>query len=899
LTVRSPQQLFDPERIVWVGPDGQLPRWAMTAEHNLWAGGFKRPIAAVRSTGSAPEASRRGSIAELTSQPGLGLVCLPQADLAAVLRDLVGVGCRAVILIGAGTGTSALDAQAVRNVSATAREFGIRIVGPDRVGVIVPRLGLNAGCAAQLPPVGDLAFVTQSDSIATAMLEWATARRIGFSRVVSLGDSADVALGDILDFLTLDLETRAILVHLQGVADARRFMSAARAAARVKPVIALKSGRQLGAVIPRERGMGIRLHRDRVYDAAFRRAGIVRVETIEELFAAAGSLGAHAVRRGQGGLRNGRLAMLTNGHAPAELAADTLVAGGGSLVRPTAKIHGEIARVVGPVASLSSAVDLGLEAGADAYGAALDVLLQIPDVDAVLVIHAPDADVDPAEVARRVAASADRKKPRSAQRPVIGAWLGETSIDAARTALDPAAIPVFAAPEPAVRAFLHRMHHERRQFMLRQVPSSLPEGLERRRDAAEQVVAAALAERRRGLNEVEAMALLGAYGVRGAPTRLAADLDGAARAAREIGYPVAIKILSANLPQKSAVGGVALDVANETSLYRRGQDMLARIKATVPDLRLDGLLVQRMERSLFPIELYLGVEIDPTFGPVILLGHAALAAGAADLAYLLPPLDSTLAHAMLDETGIGRFLARQPEGAALVDRVVEVLLRLSQLVVDLPSVVRVAVDPLVVSRERLVVLDAHVELAPAPPTGDAAARLAVRPYPRELEQNATLRDGRTIRLRPIRPEDTPAVKRLFEALTPEDRRRRLFSSMREISDEFAARLTQIDYDREMVLVALDPDNPSEFWGGARIAADADNRRAEYSVTVRSDKQGLGLGRICFEQVLAYARSHGIEEVWGSVLAENEGMLGLAERLGFSRRRDPDTPDVFITTKRLA
>jgi acetyltransferase len=293
------------------------------------------------------------------------------------------------------------------------------------------------------------------------------------------------------------------------------------------------------------------------------------------------------------------------------------------------------------------------------------------------------------------------------------------------------------------------------------------------------------------------------------------------------------------------------------------------------------------------------MELDPTFGPVIVLGHAALGPTSGELAYLLPPLDSTLVHAMLDETGIGRFLLRQPNGEALSERVVETLVRLSQLVVDLPTVSRVAIDPLVVSRDRLVVLDAHIDLAPVPPGTDPVARLSIRPYPRELEQTATLRDGRKIRLRPIRPEDAPALKALFEALTPEDRRRRLFSSVREISDEFAARLTQIDYDREMVLVALDPANPEVFLGGARIAADADNRRAEYSVTIRSDQQGLGLGRICFERVLDYARSRGIEEVWGSVLAENEGMLGLAERLGFTRRRDPEMPDVFITTRRLA
>ncbi len=894
MSLRRLQHLLEPDDILWVGPSGDPAPWAAIAEANLWDAGFAGTVRALRSTGPAPADARVGDPAALDPIPRLAVVCLPQDDLSALIGTLGQRGCRAISLIGGGIGRAALSAADASKVRAAAANAGIRLTGPDRIGVIVPSRRLVTG-TAPLPAAGDLAFVAQSDTIASTMLDWAAARGIGFSHVVSLGESAQSELGDVLDYLALQVSARAILIHLEGITDARRFMSAARAAARMKPVLVLKAGRQLGPPRVRRSGFGLRLHRDQVYDAAFARAGLVRVGSMEELFAAAASLGAGAARRGHG-LRNGRLALLTNGHGPGEFAADALVAGGGRLVPPGARLLGEIVRGVGEVASMAGSVDLGPDADGADYGAALGVLLEAPDVDGVIVIHGRSAGIDPAAVAAEVAAVADRKKPRGSQRPVLAAWLGETAADAARPAFESAAIPVFTTPEAAVRAFLYRVQHERRQFLLRQIPVSRGGGPEEGEDAASRIIATALREDRRTLSETQAMALLDAYGIQSVPTRLAPDLAAAAAVADEIRYPVALKIVSPRLPQKSSIGGVALDIIDNAALMRRGRHMLKQVRAAVPSAAIDGFLVQRMERSVAPLELYLGVETDPTFGPVLLLGHAALRASAVGIVYLLPPLDSALAHAMVDETPLGRFLAQQDQDGSILEGIVEMLVRLSELVVEQPSVLRLAIDPLLVSAGRQVVLDAHVELGR--PGRETRAVLAVRPYPRELEQTATLRDGRTIRLRPIRPDDAPRLQQMFDNLTPEDRRRRLFSSISELSDELAARMTQIDYDREMVLVALDPDDPDQIWGGARIAADADNRRAEYSVTIRSDKQGLGLGRICFDRVLDYARSRGIEEVWGTVLAENDGMLGLAQHLGFTRRRDPDSPDLFITEKRL-
>ena len=624
--------------MLWVGPVGTPPRWAALAEANLWNAGFAGPIHAVAQ--HRPGTRRRpGSttLRPLTLHRSWAWSACRSRSRCSCLSSWPTAAAGPVI-IGGGAAPGTLTGEQTQAMRATARRLGVRVVGPDRVGVIVPRLRLNTGSAAALPQTGNLAFVTQSDSIATTMLDWAMTRRIGFSRIVSLGDSADVELGDILDYLAIDLATRAILIHLEGVADARPFMSAARAAAGIKPVIVIKAGRHMGPTSVRGRSGGSGCIATGFTMRRSTAPGWCASTRWSELFAAAATLGADGARRGHE-LRNGRLALLSNGNAPAEFAADVLLAGGGVLVRPTAEIHAAITRAVGDTASHASSIDLGLEATGETYAKALDVLLDTPGIDGLLVIHAPAAGIDPGDVAQAVAGAADRRRPRSAQRPILAAWLGESGIERALGPLDAAAIPAFTAPEPAVRAFLHRVAYERSQFLLHQVPSSRPDDTARRQQAATSIIDPALAQGRRSLTEVEAVAVLDAYGIPCVPTRLATDLDGAASAARALGYPVALKIVSAKLPQKSSIGGVALDINDKASLLRRGRQLLDRVAAAAPKAPIEGLLVQRMERSLRSVELYLGMEVDPTFGPILLLGHGALRAIGTDLTYLLPPLE--------------------------------------------------------------------------------------------------------------------------------------------------------------------------------------------------------------------------------------------------------------------
>ena len=795
MALRSLRQLVEPERIVAVAPVEPMPAWARRAERNLFAAAGEVERYALGTAGAAPPDRVIAELEQIPPGPFLALVSLPQPDLPGLLGRLHARGCRAAVLVG---GTMPLPER--HALQAQARGLDLRLLGPTQIGLLLPHLGLSLGAAATLPPPGELAFVAQSDAITTAMLDWAAARGIGFSLVAALGDSMEVKLGDLLDHLALDLQTRFILLQLEGISDARRFMSAARAAARAKPVIAIRSGRYtaLGDDRDLER---LRAHDD-AYEAAFRRAGMLRVRRIEELFATAGTLAASAGHR-RSRLRRGRLAIVSNGRGPALLAADLLAE------------HGE-----GPTRTQ----DLGLEAAPGAFAAAVQPLLRDPACDAVLVLFAPTVVAPPERYAQAVTAL--QPQARDAGRLLLAAWLGDASVQPARRLLAAAGVPAYATPEAAVQAFLDIVSFKRRQQALQQVCPSAPPGPAPEREAAARLVAAAVASGPLRLDEARARPLLAAYGLPPFAT----------------GRPPASSL-----------------------------------------------------------ELVLAMALDSTFGPVLRLAQGAPGRGLiGPPATALPPLNAALAMAMLQETPLGHTLLRSgdrqlPEA----DPVIEALVRLSDLVVDRPEIAGIELELRLAAERGLETLSARIDLVPVPPGTDPTGRLAIRPYPVELEEEVTAEDGQRFRLRPIRPEDAAALQRGFKRLSADDVRRRFFAPVAELTPEVAARLSQIDYDRELVLVIEDPASPGDLLGGARIAMDPDRRRAEFAATIRTDQQGRGLGRLALERVLEHARRRGVEEVWGTILADNQAMQGLATDLGLTLRRDPDEPDVVIASKRLA
>jgi acetyltransferase len=879
--------LFDPRRVAYVPAAGCQPVWDRAVAANLGKSGLRSEVFSV--VAGERRDGLPGTVVSVDALPDaldVAVVSLPQDEPDRIVAALADKGCKAVILVGAAATGGLAGAAARHELRKAARERGLRVLGPDRLGVISPATGFNAGAWPRLPESGPLALVTQSDSIAATLMDWAAPRRFGFSKIVSLGETEDAELGDIIDYLALDRETRAILLHVQSFTDARRMLSAGRVAARAKPVVVVRGGRWseragMGELMP-----GRLMRPSDVYHAAFKRAGMVRVETMEALFAAAETLSLASLQSWRS-LKAGRLAIIANGSGPAILAADALVAQGGVLadlpeeLRPGGERAGD-ARV--------NIADLGADAGPEVYRNALERLAASNAVDAVLAIRCPSNGTDPIATANAVIETAERVA-RSHRLPVLTAWLGEREAGEARERFLARRTPTYATPEQAVEAFMVRVRHERSQAMLLEIPRSLPQDhhVDRARAAAIVTAARPLGH----LHGPDALALADAHGLAAAPMRRLNAVKDIVPAAVGLGFPVILTVLEAPAAEPEGAGAaramrIAYRAANERALRHQLDDL--RAAGVTRERRMSGrYVVQAASREANAAELFFGLANDRDFGPVIVFGHGGRQSAAIrDIAFALPPLNASLAEQLMLETGVGRLLLGASERGvpgSLADKVIESLCDFSQLVIEQTTIVEAELNPVWAGAHGVVVGGAAFRF------GDAATRkLSIQPYPVELEQKLTLYDGREVLLRPLRPEDGEGLKQAFLATDEADRRMRLFTSLREMSDAMAARLTQIDYDREMALVAVDPAEPEKLLGGARIIADPDNRNAEYAVSVRSAMKGTGLGPKVLARVLDYAEARGIQRVWGTVLRENKPMLAVCERLGFRRERDDDDPE---------
>lgn len=874
MSVRNLESLFAPRSVAVIGVSRREDSLGAIVLRNLLQGGFQGPMWAVnRRGGEVHGVALYPDLDALPGVPDLAVVCTPAATVPGLVEALGRKGTRGVIVLSAGLKQPGEDGRPLEQAMLeAARPYVLRVLGPNCIGALVPGLGLNASFAPGNARPGPLAFVTQSGALATAMLDWANTQGIGFSHFVSLGDSADVDFGDVLDYLASDGTTRAILMYVESVRHARKFMSAARAAARNKPVIVVKAGRAPEGARAAASHTGALAGSDAVFDAAVRRAGMLRVDTLEGLFDAAATLARQRPWRGE------RLAIVTNGGGAGVLAADAVALGRGTLAELAPDTVQQLDACLPANWSRANPVDLIGDAPVQRYTDALKVLLAAPEVDGILFMHAPTAIVPAEEIARACIPLL-----REAGKPVLTCWLGGHTVQPARALCAEAGLASHTTPEHAVAGWLQLVQYHRNQQALLQLPDARPRELAADREAARALLQEALHDGREWLDETDAKEVLQAYGVAVVPTLRVRDAEEAVAAADDLGYPVALKIVSPQILHKTDVGGVALDLRSAGEVRQAAIRMRQRVARLSPHAHVAGFTVQAMADRPGAQELIVGVADDAVFGPVLLFGAGGTGVEVQqDSALALPPLNAALARDLVARTRVGPLLAGY-RGHAGVDEaaVVDVILRVSQMACDLAELAELDINPLLADARGAVALDARIRVRR--PRAGEGSRLALRPYPAELEERWELGD-RMLQVRPIRPEDGPRMADFYAQATPEDLLLRFFLSRREVPRSELARYCQIDYDRAMTFVALDGERMA---AEVRAVCDPDNRVAEFALQVASDWQNRGLGRRLLAKLLAYLRARGTGEVVGQCLLENAGMLALARESGFALTPSPE------------
>ena len=881
MTTRNLKALFEPKSIAVIGATNRPASVGGTVMHNLLAGGFSGPILPVNPGHDAiAGVLAYDGVADLPLAPDLAIVCTPPETVPGLIDELGRRGTRAVAVLTAGLGAEGPNgASLATDMLRAARPYLLRILGPNCIGLIVPDLALNASFAPGGARQGTIAFVSQSGALCTAVLGWADQQQIGFSRFVSLGDALDVDFGDVVDDLASDPKTRSILLYVESITHARKFLSAARAAARNKPIVAIKSGRVAEAAHAAKSHTGALAGADDVFEAAMARAGVLRAYDFEELFSVVETL-ARAGRRA-GRVRGNRLAIVTNGGGPGVMAVDALVLRGGRLADLARETMSALDDALPATWSKGNPVDIIGDASPERYAAALEAVLADPGADAVLVMNAPTAIADSTAVARTVA---DRLA--GSDKAVVTCWLGGGDAQRARNVLSEKGLATYATPEAAVRGFLHAARYTALQSLLIETPANVPEDFAPDLDGARQVIAAVRADGRSLLTEPEAKDVLRAFAIPVVESRRAATPAEAVAVADELGYPVAVKILSPDITHKSDVGGVVLDLTSGYAVRGAADDMLERVRELRPEARIDGFTVQPMERRPDSFQLIVGLAQDSIFGPFVLFGEGGGAVEViADKAVALPPLNMKLAAELVSRTRVARLMAGYRATPAVdIDAVCLTLIKVAQIAVDLPEVDELDINPLLVDRNGVIALDARIGLSEPGRRNE----LAIRPYPRELEEHVALGAVGTVLLRPIRPEDEEHHYAFLDQLTPQDIRFRFFGQIKQLPHSQMARLTQIDYDREMAFIAVGPDG--DTLGVVRTVTDPDNEHAEFAIIVRSNLKGQGLGAALMHKMIAYSRARGTERIVGEVLRENRRMRDFVKRLGFAEYDLDDDPE---------
>ena len=837
-----------------------------------------------------------GSLAELAHQHAdLALIDLPARDVADALEVAGRMKCRAALITGSG-----FSAAQARSLHEQARRHGMVLLGPNSAGFQVPRLQLNASRIGPLAHAGPIGLVSQSGALTASMLDWAQANGVGFSNVVSLGPHSAVDVAQVLDYLANDYSTHSIVVYLEGISNARRFMSSLRAAAHAKPVVVLKAGKQRAGHRAAQTHSGAIMGSDDVFDAALRRSGAVRVQSFVQLFSAAKCLASRYRPVGP------RLGIITNGGGPGVLAADWISDIGLQLGILSSEKASELRARLLPSAALADLIDLSEDATPEHYGAAIQAASKDTGIDGLLVLHSPKAGTCPTAVAEEVA-----RQKTGTGKPLIACWMGDASMAQARATLTQAQIPSFRTPEAAVDAFGNIASFYANQQLLQQTPPPLTSLQQPDVEGARLLIETVLAERRHVLTEMESKSLLSAFHIPVTQTMQARNANEAMMIANQLGYPVALKIDSPDITHKSDVNGVALNIVNALGVRDTYKDMVESVGRAQPQARIQGVTVQKMARKKRGREIYIGVKTDQPFGPVIAFGSGGtmieLLRGHA---MELPPLNQFLARSLIERAQVAQTLGEWRGASAVdIDALEKILLRVSEMVCELPQLRELDINPIIVDEDGAVAVDARIVIGQSHAHTEVHSRpyghLAILPYPSRYKQRWPLPQGGEFTMRPIRPDDAQMLQDFVQRLSDDSRYMRFVSRNKELTPSMLSRMTLIDYDREMALVAVQALSERDAQGAlveteriigmSQYITNPDKASCEFSLVVSDELGGQGLGSRLMLSIMEEARDKGLQEIDGLVLAKNPGMLSLMRKLGFECKRFEEDTDFMLVT----
>jgi acetyltransferase len=886
------ERIFDPESIAVIGASDEEGSVGYALMKNLTENGFEGKIYAVNLHKTEILGFKvYQNVGQLPETVDLAVIATPAKTVPSLVEECGKAGILGVIIISAGfkeVGPEGKELEA--RILEIKRKYNLRIIGPNCLGVIRPSIGLTATFSNKIPKPGNIALISQSGALGAAILDWAIHENIGFSNFVSVGSMIDVDFGDLIDYFGTDQKTRSILMYIEGITNARKFMSAARHFARTKPIIVVKAGKFSESAKTVASRTGALTSEDMTYGAAFKRVGIVRVEEIGDLFNCAEVLGVQPLPRGP------NLAIITNAGGPGVMAADALIAGGGKLAELSPKTVEKLNKVLPPYWSKGNPIGIVGDAKADRYEAVINACLEDENVDGLLIIYTPEGVADSVEVARSVSKLCGK---RGFGKPILTSFMGYEEVEEANRILNENNVPTYSTPEQAIKTYMYMNQYKRNLELLYQTPEELPVSSAPTKRPITVVIREAAKENRENLTETEAKRLLENYDIPVVKTLSAKTEDETIYAASQIGYPVVLKILSPQIDHKSDVEGVALNINSKAELQEAFRTVMQRVKEHEPDAEIHGVTVQSMIKKK-GYEIILGAKTDPLFGPVIMFGMGGVGVEIyKDVAIGLPPLNQTLARRIMKETKVYQLLKgyrnMPPANLKLLE---EIMVRFSQMLIDFPQIKEVDINPLFINEKEALALDARAVIDKERVSAKIGPHehLVISPYPKKYEITWRMRDGRTVLLRPIKPEDEPLWLEMFQNFSEESVRYRFFNIIKDTPHEVRVRYCNIDYDREIGIVAELTEGRRQILGVVRLIIEPDGKTGEIAFIVADPWQGLGLGTKMVDHMIEICKDKGLETVYAFLLPDNYRAIRLLKKMGFTSEYTKDVTKATLNLK---